>query len=373
MSDLTPEQIAAQYASLFGSTPPNADDNNNNIPDGVEAVFEENLEEIQEAQRVLDQTEPAKTPPLPKSPPGPGLTVDAVRNSLLSQKKQSFKNDFPRKVAQEYSGIFNSKILEPNPTYYATEAENVWQGDHNTIIIMGRDRPRDPDSGTGGMCQTHTGCIDIIAGLSGVFARETDSNGENVYTSKSPELDSARIYISQTANYIDSEEYFHLAEGKVGYGANESAIVVKADAVRLVGREGIKIVTGGDTYSGGVGSYIGNSIKGVDIIAGNNDSDLQPMTKANNLIKVLDNLVEMQSDVQNSTAFLYELVVAVMAAFIAPSQVSIVRLNSVLKRLPPEIRNLSEQDKNFVKHKINYSQKNPFGAWRFDSRFNNVN
>ena len=373
MSELTPEQIAAQYRELFGNIAPAGDEDENNIPDGVDVVFEENLSAIEEAQRILDQTKPSETPPLPDFAPGSGLSIDAVRDSLLSQKKEDFKNNYPKKVAQEYSGINNTKILEPNPTYYVTEAENVIQGDHNTFIILGRDRPRGPESGAGGEVRTHTGCIDIIAGLSGPFAREVDANGEKIYTNKSPALDSARIYISQGAKNIDGEEYFHLAEGKVGYPENDSSMVVKADSLRLVGRKGIKLVTSGDNYSGGVGQLISGVIQGVDIIAGNNDADLQPMTKADNLIKVLDNLVELTSDVQNSTAFLYELLVAVLGAFIAPNYVSVMKLNNVLKRLPIEIKNLAEQDKNFVKHKFNYSKRNPIGAWRFDSKFNNVN
>ena len=372
MANLTPEQTAARYRELFGSLNPAADDDRDGIPDGLEAVFEENADDILEAQRILDQTDPPKTPPVPKMPPGSGPAVDSVRDSLLGDAKNDLKNDFPRRVAREYSGIFNSKILEPNPIYQATEAEDIIQGKHNTIIIQGRDRPRGPDSGAGSEVRTHTGCIDIIAGLSGPLAREVDADGNEVFTNKSPELDSARIYITQNAINIDGKEYFNLAEGQVGYRPNASAIVVKADSVRLVGREGIKLVTSGDNYNG-LGYYIGGGIQGVDIIAGNNDADLQPMVKADSLIKVMDNLVEMMADVQGSTAFLYEMLVTVMACFIDPTGASMMKLNDVLNRLPIEVGNLSVQDMNFVKHKLNYSKDNPFGAWRFDSKFNNVN
>jgi len=372
MSDQTPEQIAARYRELFGNMDPASDDNGNNIPDGMETVFEESEDSILEAQRILDQTDPSKTPSIASVPPGSGPVVNSIRNSFLTTAKQQIKNDFPRQEAREYSGFFNSKILEPNPTYYATEAESVLQGKHNTIIIQGRDRPRGTKSGAGSEPRTHTGCIDIIAGLSGPFAREVNALGEEVLTNKSPELDSARIYITQAARNIDGKEYFNLAEGAVGYRPNASAIVVKADSVRLVGREGIKIITGGDNFNG-LGQYIGGSIHGIDLIAGNDDSDLQPMVKADNLIKVLDNLVEMMADVQGSTAFLYEMLVTTMACWIDPTGASMIKLNDVLNRLPIEVGNLSVQDMNFVKHKLNYTKENPFGAWRIDSRFNNVN
>ena len=370
MSNQTPDQITARYQDLFGSLNPASDDNDNSIPDGLEAVFEENEDDIMESFRLLDQTDPPKTPAPPTSPPGTGPTVDSIRDSLLTPSKQRIKDDFPRRQAREYSGINNTKILEPNPTYYATEAEDVISGKHNTFIIQGRDRPRDIASGAGGMCRSHAGCIDIIAGLSGPFAREEGANGESVMTNKSPELDSARIYISQNAVNIDGREYFNLAKGKIGYRENASAIAIKADSVRLIGREGIKLVTSGDNFNG-LGQFVGGATYGVDIIAGNNDADLQPMVKGDNLVKVLDNLVEMMSDVQGSTAFLYEMLVTVMACFIDPSGTSMMKLNDVLNRLPIEVGNLSRQDVNFVKHKLNY--ESIFGAWNFRSKFNNVN
>ena len=69
----------------------------------------------------------------------------------------------------------------------------------------------------------------------------------SVYTDKSPELDSARIYISQRT---DVDDNFILPEGNVGSSRNKSAVAVKADAVRLIARDGIKLVTGTDVYDG---------------------------------------------------------------------------------------------------------------------------
>tara|TARA_R100001510_G_C7656978_1_gene217850 strand:- start:18720 stop:19949 length:1230 start_codon:yes stop_codon:yes gene_type:complete len=340
--------------------------------DDLTTVIEENEKDLRESLDILNQTEPDDTTNIPERPPGNGPTVDSIRPGLMDDSKENISQNFPERVAAEFSGFFNSKILEPNPVYYATEAEDVIQGKHNTVIIQGRDRPRGPDSGTGSGARTRNGCIDIVAGLSGPLAREVDKDGNKVYTNKSPELDAARIYITQNAEDIDSEEYFNLAAGKVGYRKNNSAIMIKADSVRLVGNEGIKLVTSGDAFNG-LGYYIGLGVQGVDIIAGNNDYGLQPMTKANSLTKVLDNLLELLADSQASTAFLYELLVTVMLTFVDITGKSQLKLKTLMARLPLEIKNLKEQEKNFIKHKINYSQKNPWGAWRFDSRFNNVN
>ena len=159
----------------------------------------------------------------------------SITEALLANNKKSLENDSPKLQGQEYSGYFQSDIIGPNPSYNLKESENIIQGKHNTIIIMGRDRPGSEFSGKGSSANTNVGCIDIIAGLSGIMAREVDDQGEKVLTNKSTELDSARIYISQRAD-IDSPEYFNLAQGKVGNLTNRSAIAIKADSVRVIER-----------------------------------------------------------------------------------------------------------------------------------------
>ena len=81
---------------------------------------------------------------------------------------------------------------------------------------------------------------------------------------------------------------FDLTEGKVGNSKVRSAIGLKADAVRIIAREGIKLVTGGDLKNSQGGEVI--SIKGIDLIAGNDDEDLQPMAKGDNLVEALERL-----------------------------------------------------------------------------------
>ena len=155
-----------------------------------------------------------------------------IVNALLGgAKDHARKTDGPAQ-ARFNSGFLQQEILEPVPHYNQAPSENVIRGKSNSIIIMGRDRPAGENSGKGAGAATHVGCIDIIAGMSGMLARETDSKGQKVLTNKNPALDSARIYISQRAD-IDSPQYFNLAEGRVGNLTNRSAIAVKADSVRI--------------------------------------------------------------------------------------------------------------------------------------------
>ena len=310
------------------------------------------------------------------SPPntggGTGMPAPSITEALLSNSKQTFKENQPNQEAQDYSGFFQSDIIGPNPSYNIKESENVIRGKHNTIIIMGRDRPGSEFSGKGSGASTNVGCIDIIAGLSGVVAREVNDQGEKVLTNKSTELDSARIYISQRAD-IDSPEYFNLAAGKVGNLTNRSAIAIKADSVRIIGREGIKLVTSTDAYNGAAGMFIGDNIQGIDIIAGNNDADLQPMVKGDDLSELLDNALELIVDLHGTAAFTLELLASLAGSFVDPTGASASKLSSMIKRLPIEVINLSLQELNFAFHQLNYSNKNPFAKYNFRSKYNNVN
>tara|TARA_R110002126_G_scaffold4922_7_gene25518 strand:+ start:8786 stop:9904 length:1119 start_codon:yes stop_codon:yes gene_type:complete len=290
-----------------------------------------------------------------------------------------------RQRASEAGGLFNRSILEAVPVYNATSAEGARfadggiKGHHNTFIVMGRDRPASESSGGGADPTTHCGCIDIIAGMSSVLARETVSAGPDAYqneavlTNKSPGLDAARIYITQKAKDIDSKEYFNLAAGKVGRLPNRSAIVLKADSMRVVGREGIKLVTG-DIYNGGLGMNISHKVKGIDLIAGNNDADLQPLVKGQSLKFVIDSQLELTKDLHTSVSVLYNLIVYFLLSMVDPSGYSSNRLNDTIQELPQEFINLWIQEMNFLIHELNYNtEKNPFAAYNFMSRHNTTN
>jgi len=295
-----------------------------------------------------------------------------ITDALLSNGKEEIKENSPKLEAQEYSGYYQSDILGPNPSYNIKESENVIQGKHNTIIIQGRDRPGSESSGKGASANTNVGCIDIIAGLSGILAREVDNDGGKVLTNKSTELDSARIYISQRAD-IDSKEYFGLAKGKVGNLTNRSAIAIKADSVRIIGREGIKLVTSTDAYNGAAGMFIGDNIQGIDLIAGNNDTDLQPMVKGDDLAEVLDNLLELINDLHSEVSTSVEMITQIgslMFGFLPPAAPAILPL---LRKCSLSLGNLQTQELNFAFHKMNYSKINPFAKYNFRSKFNNVN
>ena len=107
--------------------------------------------------------------------------------------------------------------------------------------------------------------------------------------------DAARIYISQKS---DIDDYFDLAKGKIGNHKSKSAIAMKADGIRIIGREGVKIVTKSQGKNSADGSL---NFAGIDLIALNNtdntntaDLSIQPLVKGDNVLKAIKELAELQ-------------------------------------------------------------------------------
>jgi len=207
------------------------------------------------------------------------MNKKAIDKTNISDKKNESVSTSNVGFNMLRSGVFCSEVVEPNPTFVRAPCEVLYAGKNNNYIVMGRDRDGSRNSGYGGKGDTQASMIDIVVG------RMASAPKDNVYVDPDFESDSARIYISQKA---DIDNYFGLAEGS-GNAETKSAVGMKADAIRLVSREGVKIVTGvGDSNS--QGADISSAKFGVDIIANNADSDLQPMVKGDNMLEAMQKL-----------------------------------------------------------------------------------
>jgi hypothetical protein len=136
--------------------------------------------------------------------------------------------------------------------------------------------------------------------------------------------DAARIYISQKT---DIDKNFNIPPGKVGDSVGRSGIAIKADAVRIIGNEGIKLVTKSDGTNS-FGTVLTNN--GIDLIANNQGRrdnaryemmgsesilaegpSLQPLVKGDNLrsclSEILSEMIKMQSTLQG---FLFQMISA---------------------------------------------------------------
>ena len=203
------------------------------------------------------------------------------------------------------AGLDGNNISEGVPFFDKTESEVVYKNLNNAWIVLGRDRPSTKGSGYGGSSATQCGSIDLVAG------RMSSVDGgpkSDIWASPNFTSDAARIYISQRT---DIDENFDLVAGGVGISKGKSGIALKADAVRIIGREGIKLVTNTDKKNSQNKDI--NSTYGIDLIAGNDDAELsgplqsfesgevnflQPMIKGENLTEALDELATQVEDLQ---------------------------------------------------------------------------
>ena len=183
-------------------------------------------------------------------------------------------------------GKNNDTLHEPENEflYDVTNSEKVIRGQNNTWIVLGRDRPSDRASGYGGNGTKKAGTIDIVAGrLSSIDATKHTTKRVN----PSFTADAARIYISQKT---DIDKNFGLTTENLAEAVGNSGIGIKADDVRIIARKTLRFVTATDSkLSNGTDAYVRN---GVELIANNDSTDMQPIPKGLNLEFCLQQLQE---------------------------------------------------------------------------------
>ena len=237
-----------------------------------------------------------------------GATPDAVDRFIdqLVEDKSDISED---------RGIFHDKLPQSFPTRVKAPAEKTITGDNNAnaCITIGPDRPYGRTSGFGARGHTQCATIDLCVGIG---ARAQDANrsgvkgtavipGQNpagmtagtapmtapapLYADPNVRNDAARIYISEKTNV---DKNFGLAKGQGLYDYEaRSAVAVKADLVRIIGDEGIKLVTRvSETNS--VSNCRIRHVPGINLIAGNNSAGLQPLVKGRNLVEALEKVTD---------------------------------------------------------------------------------
>jgi len=205
------------------------------------------------------------------------------------------------------SGLSGQKFLEPVPHFDSVTSEVVYSNSNNAWIVLGRDRPGGSESGYGGSGNTQAGSVDIVVGR---MASVEGGPNANVTVAPNFFTDAARIYVSQKT---DVDTNFGLV-GDAQLTAR-SAIGLKADGIRVIGREGIKLVTGkaqniGGAGSGGEKNSQGGKVEtvaGIELIAGNDveGAGLEPIVKAyalnEALLEIVDSIQKL-TDIVNENA-----------------------------------------------------------------------
>jgi hypothetical protein len=203
----------------------------------------------------------------------------AVYEALSTEAKQAFLG----------YGHRGKMIYFDVPTFIQTQFEHATQHG-NAFIVMGLDRPA---SGITSRRETHSAAIDIVAGRKGFRARGRDDKDEEVMVDPDMTLDAARVYISQRSN---PDGNFRLAPGTVGNTTDaspRSTVAIKADTLRFIARENIKLVTRTDAYNSQGGELKNTSTipYGIDLIGCNDSADMQPLVKGENLRECLSAIV----------------------------------------------------------------------------------
>lgn len=157
----------------------------------------------------------------------------------------------------------------------------------DAMIVFGNDRPA---SRFGEFTSdTDASSIDIVVGR---HSGKIDPKGDTEPgVDPSFDHDAARIHISQKSN---PDKNFKIKDAGQGVAKARSSVCAKADCIRLIGRESVKIVTGTDKKNSQGGDI--KSIQGISIVAGNIESEVQPMVKGESLTQSLKELKELTAD-----------------------------------------------------------------------------
>jgi hypothetical protein len=207
-------------------------------------------------------------------------------------------------------GFFCTTLREPVPEFRKSQCERVITQspspggpNNNCFIVLGRDRPSSLLSGCGGSGYSSCGMIDLVVGRYALnSAHEMAKGGKPIGPEEKANpnfiTDAARIYITQKSLNID--EYFGLKNTKtpVSVLTEKSAIGIKADHVRMIGRETVRIYCGRATNVEGLGkdgetNTLGGRLSRprIDLVAGSEDN-LQPAVLGDNLKEYLTAIEE---------------------------------------------------------------------------------
>ena len=304
----------------------------------------------------------------------------SINTNNIGRNNQNNLNSGSAEVLASQSGIGNDRRKEPIPFYIQADAETLIKSpDVNASIVFGNDRPGNLASGHGGKGDTQCASIDIVAGRASQYLVEVSKENENIYVSPNVKGDAARIYISQKTD-IDSN--FGLVDGRSGNSKNKSAVAVKADGVRIIARESIKLVTRTDAVNSNNEPIA--ETNGVEIIALNSDTSLQSMVLGENLVEYLTKLTREVDNLQNRVAAVIDEQHKFNKTLATHQHISNAPGSLTLPAASVMLRGLSITFKKIIDHDIGlYFQKFNFGALSNDyfnsgpksikSKYNKVN
>jgi len=211
------------------------------------------------------------------------LYINSSAESFFNETQKNITG-IPNTANTVGRGINGSAKFVSLPVYNPIESAKVYSNQGSSICLAS-DAPEGPGSGHSSL-GTPASSIDLVTGRLSCVP-EAANNG-NIYANDSFAHDAARIYCSQTT---DLDSAFDLVKGDNPAFESRSGVGIKADGIAMIGRSGIKFITSphGDHNSKGGKVRSGT---GIELIAKNDDSDIQPLVKGDSLILALKSILK---------------------------------------------------------------------------------
>ena len=243
----------------------------------------------------------------------------AVKGTKSPEQRKRDPQAFPRTYQ---AGPLTGELFLP----YKSSPGELIQAVGDAYIVLGKDKPSDMDSGHFG--ETNCSTIDLVTGRWGVVGQEIRKNDKDRRANNSFKFDAARIYISQRTDVDDNLGITPFLEGEKnlvdGPSRNKSAIALKADGVRIVARESIKLVTMTDKKNSSGNEILGKY--GIDLIGGANinepNYDLQPLVKGHNMVLCLKEMAKHMAELDTQIGSLNKQVAQSVLAFVTHAHIS---------------------------------------------------
>jgi hypothetical protein len=291
-----------------------AKDDTEDILVKLQALKEEREKLYKEKQERIDKLRSQATPPTelevivdpddrPKS-----NSERPVQDKQLSESEKAQREASPPDVANKLDGINGDMLVEAVPVPMTFPGDGLVRGQNNAGLHMTRDEEyRFKGHTSAGACYLYAG----RRGSKGPIQME-EKDGQLgpktntiLRTPNNLRRDAAYVYLSQKA---DSRSLLGVAAGsygkKAGRRKGQSLAAIKADDVVLMAREsGIRLITGTDSRNSKGGPLF--SQFGIELIAGNDDTDLQPLVMGSNLRKYLRGL---SKTVDNLSSVVYDFI-----------------------------------------------------------------
>ena len=206
------------------------------------------------------------------------LYINSAADFFFNQTQKNIVSNIANNTTVA-RGIDGDTKFVSLPVYNSIKSSRIYSNQGSSICLAS-DAPGGPGTGHSAL-GTPASSIDLVTGR--LSCVPNAANNGNIYVNDSFAHDAARIYCSQTT---DLDNAFDLVKGDNPSFESRSGVGIKADGIAMIGRSGIKLVTSphGDHNSKGGKVRSGT---GIELIAKNDDSDIQPLVKGDNLILVL--------------------------------------------------------------------------------------